>query len=414
MRNKKDSQEENPLIYYTIILLAISILFYKWFNELDKNVLIQDLIYVGSGMFAVLLFFAIIIFIIRGYILKEEKSKIISKLLIHLANILIVSTLIYRIIIHSNNLLIHGIITIIIILYYNYKIQLLISEGIIQHKAYNIQIEVEKDEIKKFLNQDLKKLSFEQLESQEIYFRLKKYYDESKRPFIDPFIKKIDEVSFLRYKNAKESELLELRHKKIGAQRELEQIQQEKNELLMDENSKKAQKEYSLTHREENVILSNRLTKEDKAILKKAKHKQVNEYCAHQKKILIVFVKPIMGHSATHTFLVWSIKRLLEDFDVTRIETHDTKDADITFIHYNKKYAIEIETGTLLKKERQLKNKTHMLNNKYPHRWFFVVSNRNLQSQYKKYCTTTQRNRVSETLTKMLENTHPKKAGEKR
>lgn len=92
-----------------------------------------------------------------------------------------------------------------------------------------------------------------------------------------------------------------------------------------------------------------------------------------------------MGHSATHTFLVWSVKRLLEDFDVTRIEEHDTRDEDITFIHYNKKYAIEIETGTILKKIRQLKNKAHYLNNKYPKRWFFVVSNRNLQSQYKKY-----------------------------
>ena len=103
----------------------------------------------------------------------------------------------------------------------------------------------------------------------------------------------------------------------------------------------------------------------------------------------------------------------MEDFDVTRIGTHDTRDADITFIHYNKKYAIEIETGTLLKKIRQLKNKTHYLNNKYPHRWFFVVSNRNLQSQYKKYGITAQRSRVSETLTKMLENTHPKKPGVK-
>ena len=120
-----------------------------------------------------------------------------------------------------------------------------------------------------------------------------------------------------------------------------------------------------------------------------------------------------MSHSATHTFLVWSVKRLLEDFDVTKIEEHETKDADITFIHRNKKYAIEIETGTLLRKERQLKNKAHCLNNKYPNRWFFVVSNRNLQSSYKRYGITTQRNRVSETLQKMLETTHPKTVGVK-
>ena len=51
--------------------------------------------------------------------------------------------------------------------------------------------------------------------------------------------------------------------------------------------------------------------------------------------------------------------------------------------------------------------KISYLNKKYPKRWFFIVSNRNLQAKYKKYGISTQRNRVSEILEKMLEKTHP-------
>jgi len=110
-----------------------------------------------------------------------------------------------------------------------------------------------------------------------------------------------------------------------------------------------------------------------------------------------------MNHSRTHTFLVWSTKKFLEKkFKVEDIQWHDTKDADITFKYKGKYYAIEIETGTLLKKNRQLAEKIIFLNRKYPHRWIFLVSNRNLITQYKKYGITCQRNDIEKTLLKIL------------
>ncbi|HIH31467.1 TPA: hypothetical protein HA235_02060 [Candidatus Woesearchaeota archaeon] len=417
MTNAKDSQTENPNIYYAIILLATGLIIYKWFTEVDKTILINNLIRIGIGILIVLWFFAIIFFYIRGNILQKKKAKIISQILIHTTNFIIILLFIYRIShphIVSISFILHGSIALILFLYYNYNIPKDIIRLRQEYNTKKFHSRAEKNEIFGLIHTNLDNIGLDELKRKKEYFRSKKYSGEALGQFHKEFESKLQELNYKIKKKLLESEINQIQMTKNIEQKELDKIQTERNEILMNENSKNAVKEYNLTHRTENVILSQRLTKEEKNILRKSKHKQVNEYCAYQKKILTAFVRPIMNHSATHTFLVWSVKRLLEDFDVTKIEEHDTKDADITFIHYNKKYAIEIETGTLLRKERQLKNKVHYLNNKYPKRWFFVVSNRNLQAQYKKYGITTQRNRVSETLQKMLENTHPKKTGVKR
>jgi len=417
MTNAKNSQTENPNIYYAIILIAIGIIAYKWFNEVDKTLIINTLIQLGIAILVVLWFVAIIFFYIRGDVLEKRKSKIIAKILIHITNFMIIILFIYRFMhphVVSIFFIVHGLISLFLFMYYNYNIPKTMVRLRSEYDVRKHDALADENAIFRFIHTNLDNLSLDELKRKSEYFHNKKYSEEALGKSRAEFNSKLEELNYKLKKKLLESEIYQIKIEKDIRQKELDQIQKAKDEILMGENSKKAAKEYNLTHREENVILSQRLTKEEKTILRKSKHKQVNEYCAYQKKILTVFVRPVMGHSATHTFLVWSVKRLLEDFDVTKIEEHETKDADITFIHRNKKYAIEIETGTLLRKERQLKNKAHYLNNKYPHRWFFVVSNRNLQPQYKRYGITTQRNRVSETLQKMLETTHPKTVGVKR
>ena len=111
----------------------------------------------------------------------------------------------------------------------------------------------------------------------------------------------------------------------------------------------------------------------------------------------------VMNHSRTHTFLVWSTKNFIEQkFTVQDLEFHNAHDADVTFKYKGKHYAIEIETGTLLKKNRHLAEKIKFLNRKYPHRWIFLVSNRNLIRKYKEHGITCQRKTIEKTITKIL------------
>ena len=90
---------------------------------------------------------------------------------------------------------------------------------------------------------------------------------------------------------------------------------------------------------------------------------------------------------------------------VKNIQEHLTRDADLTFEFNSKKYAIEVETGNLIYKKEQLKEKLQYLNRKYSKkRWVFVVSNRDLLKKYKKYGLSTTRRGVLKTLQEMLRN----------
>ena len=130
---------------------------------------------------------------------------------------------------------------------------------------------------------------------------------------------------------------------------------------------------------------------------------QVTEYCVFEKKLITVILKRTMHHSTTHTFLVWSEGRLLESLPkVSHIVEHDTRDADITFRCKKETYALEVETGTILSKMHQLRAKVSYLNRKYPGRWLFIVSNKNLASKYAKFGPTSQRKDVEKKLQKML------------
>ena len=77
-------------------------------------------------------------------------------------------------------------------------------------------------------------------------------------------------------------------------------------------------------------------------------------------------------------------------------------DADITFKFNNKKYALEIERGDLLRKDKQAQEKVAELTRKYRKRWMFIVSNKNFLSGYQKLGFSTQRRWVSENLKKLL------------
>ena len=157
---------------------------------------------------------------------------------------------------------------------------------------------------------------------------------------------------------------------------------------------------------EENpVFLKYKISDQEFKILLEEEYKQVNQFSVKEQKLVTALVRPLLNHSATHTFLVWDTIRLLKDWHgVKKVESHLTKEADITFWYAGKLYAIEIETGTLLEKPKQLAQKVAYLNKKYEKRWMFIVSNKDLYWQYRKLGFSTQRNEVEKNLEILLQN----------
>ncbi len=136
---------------------------------------------------------------------------------------------------------------------------------------------------------------------------------------------------------------------------------------------------------------------------------QVNEYDVFERKRIPILIKPFHHHSIAHTFLVWSVRRLVESFGVEDIGEFLTVDADVVFEFDGKKYAVEIECGSLLGKKNQLSAKLKDLNKKYPKRWLFLVSHRDLFSKYRRFGPTSTRAELDKKLRKMLKMPHPQK-----
>lgn len=151
------------------------------------------------------------------------------------------------------------------------------------------------------------------------------------------------------------------------------------------------------------VFIRDDLNEKQIASLLDNKYSKINEYCMIDKRIKTFLVAQVLNHSKTHTFLVWNVQELLKKIEgVEKIREHETVEADITFKYKSKNYAIEIETGTLLGKKKQTQDKVNSLNDKYPKRWFFIVSNKNLLSKYSKLGPTIQRKDAQDKLKQLL------------
>ena len=150
------------------------------------------------------------------------------------------------------------------------------------------------------------------------------------------------------------------------------------------------------------VFLRNDLIKEQIEALHEDGWENSNEYDVSERRSIPVLVKKIMNHSKTHTFLVWSVKNLLKKFGI-RAEKHDTRYPDVTFFHNDEWWAIEIEAGSLLRKRNQMRAKVDFLNRKFPNRWMFVVSNKDLLSQYREWGFTTPRSGVEKVIKNWLD-----------
>jgi hypothetical protein len=202
-----------------------------------------------------------------------------------------------------------------------------------------------------------------------------------------------------------EKSLIEKKHEEriMGLEDEKEDLEREIR-LTKEYDQKAILRSLDLSNR---VFWTDKLDKKEIKALVEERYLQVNEYCVFRKKIISVLVKPIGNHSIAHTFLVWSVRELLESFGIEDIEERLTVDADLIFKFDKKKYALEIECGSLVRKKDQLKEKIEDLNKKYPNRWMFIVSHRDLLKKYKKVGVTATRANTKEKLEKMLKIAHP-------
>lgn len=107
--------------------------------------------------------------------------------------------------------------------------------------------------------------------------------------------------------------------------------------------------------------------------------------------------------SPRHIILVKEIVDYLKKF-TKEIETYRTTMPDIVFNVNEKEWAIEVETGSILKDKSKIKNKVELCNKRFGKNWFFFVTNRNLEKEYAKFGRVSTKRNIKSNINKLFMN----------
>lgn len=132
------------------------------------------------------------------------------------------------------------------------------------------------------------------------------------------------------------------------------------------------------------IFKYNKLSSDEKKYLEEVGYKASDHKSILTNKKEKYMLRPCSNESANHFFVIQDIKLFLEKKGI-KVETFNTKKPDLVFEHKGKTYAIEVETGKKIEKDRkQIVNKVEELNKNYKN-WFFVVLNTANVSLYRKF-----------------------------
>ena len=92
---------------------------------------------------------------------------------------------------------------------------------------------------------------------------------------------------------------------------------------------------------------------------------------------------PRHNESLSHMFFVYDIAEFLQKKEI-ETKLYTTRMPDIVFEINGKKYAIEVETGSVARSLTRIKEKIDILN-KVSDEWYFLVTNKRIVQKYRKF-----------------------------
>ncbi len=299
-------------------------------------------------------------------------------------------------------------------LYAYTKLYLIVANGIDNIRIRNERFKGESRRVEEFLQKNVDVMNLEELRETLVPFERTLLLERTQRKYGTQLNERLAHAKQVFNLKLHRNELDQLNRKKDLLEYEILEAEKKRNRVEQSEERRLEAIKANLHIPEHDVYLLDDLNPDAIKILKAERYRQSNEYDILREEIVTALIRPINQHSNTHTFLVWSTIRYLENTgEYETIREHRTVDADITFKYLGKTYALEIETGNLLSKQKQLKEKINYLHKRYRNRWMFIVSNKDLVSKYRAYGLSTHRKGMEENLQKLLSAIHPQKSGGK-
>ena len=139
-----------------------------------------------------------------------------------------------------------------------------------------------------------------------------------------------------------------------------------------------------------------------KYLLKKG-YQEYEAYSINSLKKDNFIIKPRFNEGVAHAFFTYDVAEYLEKKGCN-VELFETKMPDIICETNGKRFAFEIETGTVPTNPGRFKEKLALLKEQRYNKWFFIVTTKHLVGKYKKFGNTIDPRSLKGTLDKIVKN----------
>ena len=158
-----------------------------------------------------------------------------------------------------------------------------------------------------------------------------------------------------------------------------------------------------------NVNLDQRFYRKNKLNKDELKYLLNQGYKEFRKKSIVsgkeenFILKPRHNESPIHMFYVYDIFEYLQKKGA-KAEMFTTKMPDIVFEINKKKYALEIETGTVLENVNRIKEKVSLIKKQGYNDWYFIMTQKHLVKKYRHFGKTIDPRYLKSQLSKIIKN----------
>ena len=208
--------------------------------------------------------------------------------------------------------------------------------------------------------------------------------------------------------------LMENEHSEINitaSKKEHEIITTNADELLVQKKEiiVKPRKTENKIREGQKAYLKKELSKAELAFLVASGFKEVLQAGLLGKKETYLVIED-KHESPGHIICIKEITDYLKQF-TQEVRTYRTAMPDIVFNANGTEYAIEVETGEVLKSKKRMQQKIDFIKKKFGKNWLFFVINRNLEEKYSKLGITTNKRSIKFKIRQIFKNSRkPKKA----
>jgi len=201
--------------------------------------------------------------------------------------------------------------------------------------------------------------------------------------------------------------LMENEHSEISimaSEKEHEIITTNADEILKQgqKTPKKVIKMDNAIKEDQRAYLKSELNEADLRYLETSGFKEVRQTGISGKKQAYMVIDD-KHESPSHIICIKEIIDYLKQF-TQEIRTYRTVKPDIVFDVNGKEFAIEVETGSVIKDKKKFQNKLNLLNKKFGDNWYFFVTNRDISKYYSKYGKLMDKRTIKTKIDKIIKN----------